>query len=36
MDMLTLKHILDCDHLSYIEKLDDTQERGGVSNCEDG
>lgn len=23
MDMLILKHILDCDHLSYIAKLDD-------------
>lgn len=44
MDMLILKHILDCDHLSYIAKLDDdTQKKkkeapdaNGVSHCEDG
>lgn len=45
MDMLILKHILDCDHLSYIAKLDDdtpkkkkkkAPEENGVSRCEDG
>lgn len=43
MAMLILKHILDCDHLSYIAKLDDdTQKKkeapdaNGVSHCEDG
>lgn len=28
MDMLILKHILDCDHVSYIEKLVYTEEKG--------
>lgn len=27
MDMLILKHILDCDHLSYIAKLDDDTQK---------